>query len=134
MAVAWMTGCWAAEGKEAGTGEAWIAPAGGSMLGVGRTVKAGRTVDFEFMQIRTGTEGKLLFIALPSGKRETTFVASEVGPEHVVFTNPSHDFPQNVSYRKTGTEMMVARIDGVRDGSARGINFPMRRVSCELSK
>ncbi len=104
------------------------------MLGVGRTVTAGKTSDFEFMQIRTGPEGKLVFIALPSGKRETTFFASEVGPEHIVFENPSHDFPQRVSYRKTGTETMVARIEGVRDGVARGINFPMRQNSCERPK
>ena len=104
------------------------------MLGVGRTVRAGKTVDFEFMQIRIGTDGKLVFIALPSGKRETTFVASAVGPEDVVFENPSHDFPQKVSYRKTGTETMVARIEGVREGVTRGVNFPMRRTSCELSK
>ena len=133
-AVAWMTGCWAAEGKEFGTGEAWLTPAGGSMLGVGRTVRAGKTVDFEFMQIRVGHEGKLVFIALPAGKTETTFVASVVGPEGVVFENPSHDFPQKVSYRKTGAETIVARIEGVRDGVVRGINFPMRRSSCELAK
>ena len=133
-AVAWMTGCWAAEGKETGTGEAWLVPAGGSMLGVGRTIKAGKTVDFEFMQIRVGPDGKLVFIAQPSGKGETTFVASAVGPEDIVFENPSHDFPQRVSYRKTGPETMVARIEGIRAGVARGINFPMRRSTCELPK
>lgn len=131
-ALAWMTGCWAAEGKESGSGEAWLAPAGGTMLGVGRTIKAGRTVEFEFMQIRVNPEGKLIFIALPSGQRETTFVATAVGPDEVVFENPNHDFPQKIMYRRSGPETMLARIEGTRGGAVRGINFPMRRRSCEL--
>ena len=37
--VAWISGCWIAEGKEHGSGEMWLAPAGGTMLGVSRTVR-----------------------------------------------------------------------------------------------
>ncbi len=48
--------------------------AGGTMLGVGRSVKGGRTVAHEFMQIRTDAQGPLVFVALPSGRQETTFV------------------------------------------------------------
>ena len=133
-ATAWMTGCWSVEGKETGTGEAWLAPAGGSMLGVGRTVRSGKTVDHEFMQIRVGPAGKLVFIAMPAGKPEATFVATATGLEDVSFENPNHDFPQKISYRKTGESTMVARIEGTRNGVARSITFPMRRSSCELSK
>jgi hypothetical protein len=133
-AVAWMTGCWKAEGKEAGSGETWLVPAGGTMLGVGRTVKAGKTVGFEFMQIRMNADDKLVFIALPSGQRETTFVASTLTQDVVAFENPSHDFPQRVIYRRTGAETMVARIEGSRDGVTRGIDFPMRRAECESGK
>ena len=104
------------------------------MFGIGRTVKSGRTVEFEFMQIRENPEGRLVFIALPSGQRETTFVLARLGQEEVVFENPTHDFPQRVSYRRTGAEAMIARIEGVRNGVARGINFPMRRSACEAAK
>lgn len=48
----WLAGCWAIEGGEPGSGEQWMAPAGGAMLGVGRTVRRGTTVAHEFMQIR----------------------------------------------------------------------------------
>jgi hypothetical protein len=130
-AVAWLTGCWAAEGKEPGSGEMWLSPAGGTMLGVGRTVRTGKTVDFEFMQIRINPEGKLVFIALPAGQRETTFVASTAVEGQVSFENPTHDFPQKVLYRRTGPETMVARIEGLRNGVARSIDFPMRRSSCK---
>src|SRR5687767_3584992 len=97
-ALAWMAGCWAPEQGEAGSVEHWLPPAGGTMLGVSRTVKNGQTVEFEFMQLRVNSEGKLVFIALPSRQKETTFVASRVGKDSVTFENPDHDFPQKVSY------------------------------------
>ena len=33
-AAAWLAGCWSADGKDAGSAEQWMAPAGGSMLGL----------------------------------------------------------------------------------------------------
>jgi hypothetical protein len=130
-ALAWMAGCWAPEKGDAGSVEHWLAPAGGTMLGVSRTVKNGETVEFEFMQLRVNAEGKLVFIALPSGQKETTFVALSLGKESVTFENPQHDFPQKVSYRLESGDRLVGRIEGNRGGTLRGIDFPMRRVSCE---
>jgi hypothetical protein len=130
-ALGWMAGCWAPEKGDAGSVEHWLAPAGGTMLGVSRTVKNGDTVEFEFMQLRVNTEGKLVFIALPSGQKQTTFVAVSVGKESVTFENPQHDFPQKVSYRLESANRLVGRIEGNRGGTLRGIDFPMRRVSCE---
>lgn len=131
-ALAWMAGCWAPEKGEAGSIEHWLSPAGGTMLGVSRTVKNGRTLEFEFMQLRVNAEGKLVFIAMPSGQKETTFVAVSVGKDSVTFENPQHDFPQKVSYRLESSDRLIGRIEGKRGGAVRGIEFPMRRVSCEL--
>jgi hypothetical protein len=129
--LAWLAGCWQAEKGDAGSGEHWLPPAGGTMFGVGRTVKNGKTVEFEFMQLRTNAEGKLVFIALPSGQQEATFVASAIGHDSVTFENPTHDFPQKVIYRLQPEGRLVARIEGTRDGKVRGVDFPMKRVSCD---
>lgn len=130
-ALAWLAGCWAPETGEAGSLEHWLPPAGGTMLGVSRTIKNGRTVEHEFMQLRVNADGKLVFIALPSGQKEATFVASSVNEDSVTFENPQHDFPQKVSYRLESADRLIGRIEGNRGGSLRGIDFPMRRVSCE---
>jgi hypothetical protein len=131
--LAWMAGCWTPEQGEAGSIEQWLSPAGGTMLGVSRTVKNGRTVEFEFMQLRTNAEGKLVFIALPSGQKQTTFVASAVGPNSVTFENPQHDFPQKVTYRLDSPGRLIGRIEGNRGGTLRGVDFPMRKVACEAA-
>jgi hypothetical protein len=132
-ALAWLAGCWAPEQGDSGSLEHWLPPAGGTMLGVSRTVKNGRTVEFEFMQLRVNSEGKLVFIALPSGQKETTFVASAVGKDSVTFENPQHDFPQKVSYRLESNSRLIGRIEGNRGGTPRSIEFPMRRVACEMA-
>jgi len=129
--LAWMAGCWAPEKGEPGSLEYWLPPAGGTMLGMSRTVKNGKTVEFEYMQLRTNPAGKLVFIALPSGQNETTFVASSIGKDSATFENPQHDFPQKVIYRLETPTRLVARIEGKRGETVRGVDFPMRRVSCE---
>ncbi|MBC7940269.1 MAG: hypothetical protein H7Z19_10985, partial [Chitinophagaceae bacterium] len=128
--LAWLTGCWAAEGAETGSVEQWLEPAGATMLGVSRTVKGGKTVAHEFMQIRLNAEGRVVFIALPSGQTEASFLATTLTDSEVVFENALHDFPQRVIYRSLPGGRLVARIEGVRRGTARAVDFPMQRVSC----
>ncbi|HJZ10808.1 MAG TPA: metalloregulator ArsR/SmtB family transcription factor, partial [Acidobacteriota bacterium] len=48
--LAWIAGCWSNREGESITQENWMKPAGGSMLGVGRTVTEGKTVFHEFLQ------------------------------------------------------------------------------------
>jgi len=129
--VAWLAGCWRAEKREAGSGEQWLPPAGGTMLGVGRTVKNGKTVEFEFMQLRLNDAGKLVFIALPSGQKEVTFVATAVSTNSVTFENPQHDFPQRVRYSLQPDGRLDVRIEGMLSGVLRGEDFPLKRTPCE---
>jgi hypothetical protein len=128
--LAWLAGCWAAVGGEAGSGELWSPPAGGSMMGMGRTVREGRLVDFEFMQIRALPDGRLVFLAQPGGRAPTQFVAVRSQADETVFENPSHDFPQRVIYRRADQGRLQTRIEGLRNGTLRGVDMPLRRVAC----
>ena len=130
--LGWLAGCWRAAGAEAGSVEQWMAPVGGTMLGMSRTVKGGKTVAHEFLQIRESEPGKLAFIAMPSGQPTATFAALETSTNHVVFENLAHDFPQRVIYRRDGDAILNARIEGTMKGKAKGIDFPMRRTSCAV--
>jgi hypothetical protein len=129
--LAWLGGCWKSETGEPGSGEHWLPLAGGTLMGVSRTVKQGKTVDFEFMQIRAVENGQLAFIAIPSGQRTTVFPLLRLGVTEVVFENPTHDFPQRVIYQLEGGTRLRARVEGMRRGALRVIEFPMIRVSCD---
>lgn len=128
--LGWLAGCWAPPGAEPGTLEQWTAPAGGTMLGVNRTVKAGRTTAHEFIQIRENEDGELEYVARPSGQAGATFTAIKIVPGEVVFENPEHDFPQRVIYRLTADGMLAARIEGEVNGAERAVDFPMQPTAC----
>jgi hypothetical protein len=124
----WLAGCWRQDGGERVIDEFWMPPAGGLMLGTGRTVAKGRVVEFEFMQIREEA-GKLVFTAKPSGQPEASFPAIRTGAREVVFENLAHDFPQRVIYRIDG-DTLTGRIEGTQNGKPRSVDYPMRRVAC----
>jgi hypothetical protein len=129
--LGWLAGCWSAIGGEPGSTEQWMAPAGGTMFGIGRTVRGGVTRQHEFMQLRDTPEG-IVFIALPSGQTEGRFPAERIGPRSAVFHNPAHDFPQRVIYESPDTDTLDARIEGLRNGQLRTIRFPMKRTPCPV--
>lgn len=128
--LSWMAGCWKAPDAEPGSGEYWSPPAGGSMLGTSRTIRKGKLVEFEFMQLRTLEDGTLAFIAQPSGAAPTTFKLKLLDSTGVTFENPGHDFPQRVFYSRETSGRMSARIEGVAEGSTQSIQFPLVRVDC----
>ena len=131
--LAWLAGCWQGHFGEPGTIEQWLAPAGGTMLGVSRTVKQGKTVEFEFMQVRQLPDGALAFIAQPSGRPPTVFQAIALRKKDAVFENTEHDFPQRVSYSRPEESRLLASIEGIRNGAARRIEFSFSRVSCDAA-
>jgi hypothetical protein len=124
--LGWLQGCWAAAGGEPGSAEHWMAPAGGTMLGMSRTVRKGRTVAYEFIRIEQGADGRLVFIAQPSGQPQASFPLVREDGDAFVFENPAHDFPQRVIYRRVGEASLHARIEG----KGKGIDFPMARTAC----
>ena len=129
--LAWLTGCWASENAEPGSGEHWMAPAGASMLGMSRTVRAGRTATHEFMRIAPAADGRLAFFAQPSGKPPDVFPLLSIATNEVVFENLGHDFPQRVIYRLVAPGQLRASIEGSRNGVARTIDDAMVRAACD---
>ncbi|MSQ98986.1 MAG: hypothetical protein EXR85_06810 [Xanthomonadales bacterium] len=129
--ISWLAGCWGSESAEAGSGEVWLPAAGGTMLGVERTVEAGKTISYGFMRIAANAEGKLVFTAIPSGQDETSFTQLNLSADAITFENLQHDFPQRVIYRSLGDGRIAGRIEGISDGVEQGIDFPLKRVLCE---
>ena len=126
----WLAGCWERRGPERHTIEQWTAPRGGMMLGLNQTVVGGATVAWEYLRIAT-VDGRLVLTALPSGQAEASFDAIELTESSVVFTNPEHDFPQTISYRRQPDGSLLGRIEGTREGTTRSVDFPFDAVRCD---
>ena len=125
--LSWMVGGWGAEqGGEWGE-EHWIPARGGTMLGVHRDVRGGRTTGFEFLRIEARPDG-LVYLASPGGRPATEFRAVEVRDDRVTFENPAHDFPQRIVYWRTG-EALHARIEGRTGGKEASMGWRWLRLA-----
>ena len=105
-----MTGHWSSGEVE----EIWLAPKGGLMLGMSRTVRANGRVAFEFIRI-ANTEDGIAYIAQPGGRPPTAFKLVESKTNRVVFANPEHDFPKRIVYELREGKL-CARVDDGKDG------------------
>ncbi len=124
-----LTGCWSLERSGRIVEEHWLAPAGGMMLGLSRTVAGAKTVEFEFLQIRESVDG-FAYVAKPSNQPEASFALISRDASSVVFENRSHDFPQRISYRRSG-DSLHARIEGTVNGKSRAVDYPYTRTACD---
>jgi hypothetical protein len=114
----WLAGHWV---STAGSSESWVT-VGEVMVGFGAGVFEGRTTAFEVMILhRLG--GKLLYTAIPNALAIVDFAASAGKGDELVASNPEHDHPKSVTYRRQGDELAV-RIDG--DKGEQG--FVMKRA------
>lgn len=127
--LTWLAGCWESRSAKSLIEEHWMEPRGGTMLGMARTTRGDSLVEFEQTRI-VERDGRLVFVARPSGQERAEFTSTEVSDTSVVFADPAHDFPQRVMYRREGADAMRARIEGKMQGKERGMDFPYRRVAC----
>lgn len=105
-------------------------PAGNMMLAVSQTVVNRKTAGYEFIRIVQEETGDIFFIAQPSGQAEARFKLVTASEREVRFENPEHDFPQRIIYRRDG-DSLLGRIEGVREGKERAVDFPLKRASCD---
>ncbi len=104
-------------------------PRGETMLGTGRTVRDGKTTEYEFVVLSV-KDDRLAYEAHPSQQPSAIFLSKEATDTRVVFENPDHDFPQRVGYERQGSDALLAWIEGSQNGRPRRVEFPYRRVAC----
>lgn len=108
--LAWLSGTWVFESDEGVEEEHWSTPRGGMLIGHNRTVRAGRTVHFEFLRIEQRAHG-IVYVAAPSGQAQAEFRLTHLVAGKAVFENPEHDFPKRITYRREG-RVLHARVEG----------------------
>jgi hypothetical protein len=129
MQVGWMAGCWERVAGTRRIEEQWMAPRGGLMLGMSRTMAGDTLREYEQVALFE-REGRLVYAATPARQAPAEFSSIAVSDSAVIFENPSHDFPQRVLYRRRGADSLIARVEGMRDGRLRGSDYPYRRTTC----
>ncbi len=127
--VGWLTGCWDRRVDRWHFEEQWMEPRGGTMLGMSRTTRGDTLVEYEQVRIFE-RGGKLVYAARPSGQTPAEFVSTEVGDSVIVFENKTHDFPQRITYCRTGLDSLLATVEGKSKGRRRAVDFPYVHIAC----
>jgi hypothetical protein len=128
----WLAGCWEMRRGAAVTLEMWMPPDGNLMLGSSRTVVNGAVRESEQLSLAWAGDS-LHYHAIPSGQAPTDFKGGAPTDSGFAVANPAHDFPQRIIYRRRGADSLVARIEGPGPNGVKGIDYPMRRVRCEIA-
>jgi hypothetical protein len=133
-ALAWLGGCWGGTVNQRDFREQWSPLRGGALLGVGSTVFEGKLQSYEYLRIEPRVDG-VYYVAIPSGQKEDAFrlVSVTTDDKDTIFTfsNPEHDFPQRIIYRRATEGWLYATIEGKLKGEDRQVIYPMRHIDCE---
>lgn len=119
--LGWISGHWQMTGKTS-VEEHWTQPAGGTMLGVNRTLRGGKTVAFEFLRIETRPQG-IFYVAHPNAQPGTDFRLTALSATEAIFENPAHDFPKRLVYRRNADGSLTARADGGASSADHAVEF-----------
>ncbi len=111
----WMLGCW--ESSDETVTEAWVRDSDGSFTGFAVALADGEIAFFELLRMRRDESRRWVYVAYPAGGAPTEFVAEERAAEEraadsVLFVNPTHDYPQEIAYRRDG-DLLLARISAL---------------------
>jgi Domain of unknown function (DUF6265) len=136
--LAWLSGCWSGAANQREFTEQWTRAAGGMMLGLGHTVMAGSTLEYEFLRIATLPDGRIVYLTQLTDKPEDGFVYQGVRDDHgetsFVFANAQRDFPAEIAYTHTKADELFAFVRGKINGESREVIYPFHRADCPSGK
>jgi len=99
----WLAGCWITADES--SQEVWVVDGDNSLIGFSVALGADKVQFYEVMSIKLNDDGVWTYTAHPSGQASASFTATEAGEYSVVFANPAHDYPQEISYRRDGNRL-----------------------------
>ena len=128
-AFQWMTGCWQAKSARDGStiSETWLAPRGGTVLGIGQTYLDNKTLGWEAMRMYDEAGSVKLWLR-PGARAELTLTLEAAGDAFNAFAVKEGDTTTKLRYeRKSATEMLATfRLE--QGESRRGADFLFAKV------
>jgi hypothetical protein len=130
-ALSWMVGCWRSSGARDGStsNEIWLAPRGGSMVGVGQSFRDVKALSSEAMRLYD--EGATVKLWLrPDAKKELTLSLEAAGERFAAFSVTDGDTTTKLRYESNNATEMKAKFRLERGLSRRGADFSFIKVDC----
>ena len=133
----WLLGTWENNTPRGSIYESWVRKSDSEFSGKSYALNAADTIIFETVSL-LAKDGEVYYIPVVrdqnAGKPvafKTTFSSSS----KFIVENPAHDFPQVISYTRTGQDQLVAEISGPsKNGEYKYQTFAMKRYPDTKSK
>jgi len=131
---AWLSGSWVLDDGSRRVEEIWSAPATDMLIGMSRTLRAGKTASFEFLRIVARDDG-VFYVAQPRGKPPVEFRLQSLDEMQAVFVNPGHaDHLRRIVYRRNVDGTLTATIEGVDGGKSFAEDYVYRRAAAHKNE
>ncbi len=120
----WIAGHWGMEKNADTLEEIWSKPAGGCLMGMFRWIKDGNVWIYELLTIRDEKDGPVFRFrhfsdelrAWEDKDQPLTFGYVSHTDNEVVFENPQRKQMHRFIFRRDGTETLVVRLEGEKNG------------------
>jgi hypothetical protein len=128
--VRWLLGSWETATKKGTVLETWEKLNDKEFAGKSYAVKGSDTLVFERVRL-VETEGTLFYIPTVHDQNDgkpVSFRSRSVSPAEMIFENPAHDFPQQITYRQISGDSLQAVVSGTVKGKLKSQTYNMRRL------
>ena len=125
----WLLGTWELKTAKGSIFETWHQTNETKLSGKSYRIKEKDTLIFETIAL-VQEQNELFYIPAVKNQNDglpVRFQSKTISETQMVFENPSHDFPQIISYTRITADSLVAEISGIRNGVERKQVFPMKR-------
>ena len=129
--AAWLIGNWSSKMPEGTLTESWKKLNDSTYVGSSYFIltNAKDTLHNETITLSQNEED-LIYSATVQGQNNDEPVSFKFNPSienELVFENPTHDYPQKISYKKVSNIKLVATISGTQQGKFSQESYPMTK-------
>ena len=123
-ALDWLAGAWQSDQFET----TYTSPRGGEIVSASKFLSKGRAVFFDYERFRT-VEKDVVLTPYPGGNKSVDFLLTDFDPAKRVarFVNEKHDFPQSLTYERTGETTLRITLVGKEQGEANKMVLELSR-------
>jgi hypothetical protein len=98
------------------------------MKGRAYLIKKGEIINNELLKIHCDETGLYYTADVSHNSAPVSFKMTSSGINVNVFENPSHDFPQKITYEINENVSLKATVEAVKDGKTRKIEYNLRKI------
>lgn len=125
----WLIGRWENNTPQGNLSETWMRKNDSVYTGTTHFVMNNDTLFTESIEL-TERNGKLVYnakVSTQNNGQPVPFTATQISDKLIEFVNPTHDYPNNITYKRISADSVVAVLSGIEDGQQKQEEFGMKR-------